>query len=107
MARAGRPQPDRSLYSSLYQLLANFYFMDPLHLTPEGHERVAEVLAYYLADQGLVKIDREALTAHGHEIRECGVAGSGRVLMSSCHRRARRCWTKVRPCTRWAATGRR
>ncbi len=80
VARAGRPQPDRNLYSSLYQLLANFYFMDPLHLTPEGHERVAAVLAHYLADQGLVKIDREALTAHGHEIRERGVAGSGRVL---------------------------
>ena len=60
-------------------MLANFYFMDPLHLTPEGHERVAAVLAHYLVDQGLFKIDREALTAHGREIRERGVAGSGRV----------------------------
>ncbi len=80
VARAGRPQPDRSLYGSLYQLLANFYFMDPLHLTPEGHERVAAVLAHYLADRGLVEVDHDALAAHVLKIRERGVADSGRVL---------------------------
>ncbi|MBT5329894.1 MAG: hypothetical protein HOL51_27640 [Gemmatimonadetes bacterium] len=80
VARAQRPAPAARLYGQLYQLLANFYFMDPLHLTVEGHGRVALVLADYLVERGLVEADREALARRGEEAREWGISNAGRVL---------------------------
>ena len=79
-ARAERPALAAKFHGHLYQLLANFYFMDSLHLTAEGHGRVALVLADYLVERELVVADRTALARRGEELREWEVSVAGRIL---------------------------
>lgn len=74
LARTGRPAPAPEIRGRLYRLLADYYFMDPLHLTVEGHGRVAAALAGYLADRGLVELDRGALARLAGEVGERAVS---------------------------------